>query len=215
LIPDIGEFIKQRNQNTKRTMSTANNEIHIAVTGSRAVGKSTFSIQFVQNKFVDSIDPTMIEYYRKETIVDDKTYHLIILDWVSEHAYGTPSPYNDLKDQVGYLLLFSVTDRYSFDEINEIIEEIVKRKEIGKKYSMILIGNMSDLDAEREVSIDEAKNFAKDIGIPYIETSAKLGTNVDESFHQLIRSIQQNSLPKQTSDSRSTMKSKKAGCTLS
>ena len=45
-----------------------------------------------------------------------------------------------------------------------------------------LVGNKSDLVNNRVVSREEADNFAKDHNLPYIETSAKEGVNIEELF---------------------------------
>ena len=53
---------------------------------------------------------------------------------------------------------------------------------------MILVGNKCDLD-NREVSREEGKSFAEQIGCRFYETSAKDRTNVEEIFHEIIREI--------------------------
>lgn len=50
--------------------------------------------------------------------------------------------------------------------------------------SMILVGNKCDLEEHRQVSYEEGKNFAKDNGMKFFETSAKISTNVENLFHE-------------------------------
>ena len=54
---------------------------------------------------------------------------------------------------------------------------------------MILVGNKSDLESERTVSTAEAKQFAREHDLEYIETSAKQRLNVDVAFHEVVRVI--------------------------
>jgi GTPase SAR1 family protein len=108
----------------------------------------------------------------------------------------------------GFLLVFSVTDRSSFINIHSIIERIYDTKKT-QNVPMILIGNKSDDIDNRVVSSDEATEYAKEVGIPYIETSAKCRTNVDEMFHELIRIMR-----KQSNARYVKQKPKRVGCIL-
>lgn len=54
---------------------------------------------------------------------------------------------------------------------------------------MLLVGNKSDLDSQRRVSLEEAQQFSCAAAMPYIECSAKLRINVDQAFHELVRII--------------------------
>ena len=53
----------------------------------------------------------------------------------------------------------------------------------------MLVGNKSDLDNLREVPTDDAKKFAKENDLAFMETSAANATNVDEAFNTLVRAI--------------------------
>ena len=56
-------------------------------------------------------------------------------------------------------------------------------------FPMILVGNKADLESERQVQQSEARDFAKQLNIPYIETSAKQKLNVDTCYQELVRVI--------------------------
>ena len=80
------------------------------------------------------------------------------------------------------MLVFDVTNKKSFDSLVKWLEDI---KEEDNNFSMILFGNKCDLP-NREVSEEEAENFAKKNNIPYMKTSAKLKTNTDEGISILV-----------------------------
>ena len=90
----------------------------------------------------------------------------------------------------GFMLVFSLTDRYTFDELAQFAEQIsrVKDKNVSD-VPIVVVGNKSDLVHERQVTTNEALAFAKSINAPYIETSAKLRFNIDECFHETVREI--------------------------
>lgn len=57
---------------------------------------------------------------------------------------------------------------------------------------IFLIGNKSDLEAQREVTYDEAKQFAEENGLMFLECSAKTGERVEDAFLDTARKIYQN-----------------------
>ena len=57
------------------------------------------------------------------------------------------------------------------------------------KFSMILVGNKSDLDNQRSVSASDGQAQASNWGIPYVETSAKTKANVDKAFYELLGKV--------------------------
>ena len=87
---------------------------------------------------------------------------------------------------VGIILIFAIDNKESFDKIKEIKGQITKTNE-NNQPPMILVGNKKDLETERKISYDEAKNMAQEWGIEYIETSAKNNYNCKEVFHKIAK----------------------------
>lgn len=110
------------------------------------------------------------------------------------------------RDREGFLLVFSVADRSTFESLGSFIEHINEVFE-DDSVPIILVGNKIDLEVcrvclhiagitltsgytqdQRQVSFDEAKLLAKEFKVTaYVETSAKTGWSVDEAFLSLIR----------------------------
>ena len=94
------------------------------------------------------------------------------------------------KGKNGILVVYDITNRQSFDDINFWLNEI--EKIANKNTVLLLVGNKCDLEDERKVSFQEGKDFADNNGIKFIETSAKTNQNVDEAFEILIDEVIKN-----------------------
>ncbi|XP_039562997.1 ras-related protein R-Ras2 isoform X3 [Passer montanus] len=88
----------------------------------------------------------------------------------------------------GFLLVFSVTDRGSFEEIYKFQRQILRVKD-RDEFPMILVGNKADLDHQRQVTQEEGQQLARQLKVIYMEASAKIRLNVDQAFHELVRVI--------------------------
>ena len=82
------------------------------------------------------------------------------------------------------LVVFSVTDRGSFYDVQHWLRE---HKNCVGSVPIVLVGNKSDQTTRREVSSSEGLELAKHLGVPYFETSAKTGRNVEKVFKTATR----------------------------
>ena len=87
----------------------------------------------------------------------------------------------------GFLIVFSVVDRKSFEHVDYWLDVIDENTNIKNKV-IILIGNKIDLN-NREVTEEEASSYAKDKNLKYFETSAKSGIGIKEAFTQLYEDV--------------------------
>ena len=88
----------------------------------------------------------------------------------------------------GFLLVYAINSRQSFDEIRVFQQQILRVKD-KDNFPIIVVGNKSDLEHERQVSPEEGARLAQKFNCPFIETSAKNRTNVEQSFYDLVREI--------------------------
>jgi GTPase SAR1 family protein len=77
----------------------------------------------------------------------------------------------------GFLVLFSLTDRVTFDGMPARLKELEKLEK-----PIVLVGTKADLIDERQVSLVEARSLAEEFGVPYFETSAETGEAVDRAY---------------------------------
>ena len=158
----------------------------MAVIGKGVVGKSSLTYRFINYKMPSAYDPTIEDRYKKEVKIENKTFNIEILDTAGEEDY------QNMMDMwinfgEGFLLVFALNDKESFNLIRSKRDRILKGKK-KKKTPMLLVGNKVDLK-DRQVKFDEAKQLADLWGIEYMETSAKTGKNCKEAFENLAKKI--------------------------
>jgi small GTP-binding protein len=118
---------------------------------------------------------------------DGETCLIDLLDTAGQEEYSA------MRDQYyriaqGFLVMFSVTSRASFEEA-KLIQQQILRVNGDAPIPMVLLGNKIDLADQREVSEAEGQELAREWRCPYFETSAKTRVNVEESIFELVRLI--------------------------
>lgn len=114
-----------------------------------------------------------------------------------------------MRNGEGFILVYSITSRLSFEEISTFYQQI-KRVKDKDFFPMILVGNKCDLETDRQVSFQgkvqnmgwwwcsyikpsllciEGNDLAKEFGCPFMETSAKQRIHVEDSFYEVVREI--------------------------
>ncbi|GAN00794.1 RAS protein [Mucor ambiguus] len=162
-------------------------EYKLVMVGGGGVGKSALTIQFIQSHFVDEYDPTIEDSYRKQCVIDAETALLDVLDTAGQEEYSAMRE-QYMRNGEGFLLVYSITSRLSFEEITTFYQQICRVKD-RDYFPMVLVGNKCDLEGDRQVSSQEGRDLAKNFGCQFIETSAKQRINVDEAFFEVVRDI--------------------------
>jgi len=176
-------------------------ELKIVLLGVGGVGKSAFTARFVQGVFVEKYDPTIEDSYRKPFECEGENYILEILDTAGTEQF---SSMRDLymKDGQGFLLIYSIVARATLTTLEDFYKQILKVKDLqeGSSVAIVVVGNKADLDANREVKVDEAERLAKSFGgSTHIQTSAKTGQNIEDVMTTLVRRIGKGAKPKKKS----------------
>ncbi|CAH0678169.1 unnamed protein product [Spodoptera exigua] len=159
----------------------------LVVVGGGGVGKSAITIQFIQSYFVTDYDPTIEDSYTKQCVIDDVPAKLDILDTAGQEEFSAMRE-QYMRSGEGFLLVFSVADHASFDELYKFHKQILRVKD-RDEFPMLLVGNKADLEHQRVVSLEEAQALSRQLKVPYIECSAKARMNVDQAFHELVRLV--------------------------
>ncbi|ETE60910.1 Ras-related protein Ral-A, partial [Ophiophagus hannah] len=159
----------------------------VIMVGSGGVGKSALTLQFMYDEFVEDYEPTKADSYRKRVVLDGEEVQIDILDTAGQEDYAAIRD-NYFRSGEGFLCVFSITELESFAATADFREQILRVKE-DENVPFLLVGNKSDLEDRRQVSVEEAKTRADQWNVNYVETSAKTRANVDKVFFDLMREI--------------------------
>ena len=159
----------------------------VVLIGDSAVGKSQILARFARNEFsLDSKATIGVEFQTRTLVIQHKSVKAQIWDTAGQERYrAVTSAY--YRGAVGAMLVYDITRRQSFDHIPRWLEEL--RSHADKNIVIILIGNKSDLEDQRAVPTEDAKEFAEKEGLFFLETSALEATNVETAFMTVLTEI--------------------------
>ncbi|KAF6152109.1 hypothetical protein GIB67_031431 [Kingdonia uniflora] len=159
----------------------------IVLIGDSAVGKSQILSRFSRNEFsFDSKATIGVEFQTRTLIIQQKSIKAQIWDTAGQERYrAVTSAY--YRGAVGAMLVYDITKRQSFDHVPRWLEEL--RSHADKNIVIILLGNKSDLNNDRDVPTEDAKEFAEKEGLFFLETSALESTNVEVAFSTILTEI--------------------------
>ncbi|CAL1360670.1 unnamed protein product [Linum trigynum] len=155
--------------------------------GDSGVGKSCLLLRFADDSYIESYISTIGVDFKIRTVEQDgKVIKLQIWDTAGQERFRTiTSSY--YRGAHGIIIVYDVTDEESFNNVKTWLTEIDKFA--TDSVNKLLVGNKCDLTSKRAVPYDTAKAFADEIGIPFLETSAKSATNVEEAFMTMASEI--------------------------
>eukprot|EP00010_Vexillifera_abyssalis_P007401 CAMPEP_0201549036 /NCGR_PEP_ID=MMETSP0173_2-20130828/5516_1 /ASSEMBLY_ACC=CAM_ASM_000268 /TAXON_ID=218659 /ORGANISM="Vexillifera sp., Strain DIVA3 564/2" /LENGTH=183 /DNA_ID=CAMNT_0047958575 /DNA_START=19 /DNA_END=567 /DNA_ORIENTATION=- len=162
--------------------------IYLAMVGPGGVGKSSLTIQFVQNHFVEEYDPTIEDSFRKQIQLDDGEAVLLdILDTAGQTKHD-PDGYRAVQHCEGFLLVYDITSLKNFEALPTYVNQAVRVKDTEiHNVPLVIVANKCDLDEQRVISDEEGEQYAEKIGALHVQTSAKTGHNVALIFHALAK----------------------------
>jgi len=162
----------------------------ILVMGGSGVGKSAIAVRLVENRFLDTYIPTVHETFHKIIEYQGSDYSLEIVASSDQHNISSIGV-------DGYILVYSVDSRSSFEHIQPLNNQI--EKAFGTlNVPRVLLANKIDFDTNnpttnmRKVSTKEGIQLANQIGCgrAFLECSAKAPHNIQEAFSLIISQIE-------------------------
>lgn len=155
--------------------------------GDSGVGKSCLLLRFADDTYTESYISTIGVDFKIRTIeLEGKVVKLQIWDTAGQERFRTiTSSY--YRGAHGIIVVYDVTDNDTFNNVKQWLQEIDRYASEG--VNKLLVGNKSDLTQKKAVDYQVAKDFADQLGIPFLETSAKNATNVEQAFLTMAKQI--------------------------
>jgi len=151
--------------------------------GDSGVGKSCLLLRFMDNSYTESYISTIGVDFRICSIdVNGKKIKLQIWDTAGQERFRTiTSSY--YRGAQGIIVVYDVTDMNSFVNIKQWLKEI--ERYASDKVNILIVGNKTDLKDKRVVTTLDAREYALNHDIDFLETSAKENTNVEKFFEKM------------------------------
>jgi len=157
------------------------------IIGDSGVGKSNLLSRFTKDEFTkDSKSTIGVEFATRQIEHDGKTIEAQVWDTAGQERYRaiTAAYY---RGAIGALLVYDITKRESFENCERWLREL--RAHADPSIVAMLVGNKCDLRHMKAVDVEDAKDFAEDNNLAFIETSALDATNVDLAFETILIEI--------------------------
>jgi len=165
----------------------------IMIVGSPRVGKTCIRYRFCKNHYSKEYNPTAgFDFSTRTLMIDGEKVKVQVWDVSGDPLYeATRKGY--CKGANGFILVYDSTDPDSFTSAEYLLKELDM---CGcDKAAKILVGNKVDQNHNKKVTFTTGKDFADGWRIPYLETSARYGTNVDLAFTRLLVAIKRKNAP--------------------
>ncbi|KAF6133969.1 hypothetical protein GIB67_040733 [Kingdonia uniflora] len=159
----------------------------VVIIGDSAVGKSNLLSRYARNEFNMNSKATIgVEFQTQSIDIDGREIKAQIWDTAGQERFrAVTSAY--YRGAVGALIVYDITRRTTFNSVSRWLEELNTHSDTT--VAKMLVGNKSDLNNIRDVSVEEGKTLAEENGLFFMETSALDSTNVKIAFDMVIREI--------------------------
>ena len=157
----------------------------ILLLGDSDVGKSSLILRYVDGLWAETFVPTIgVDFKVKTLEIGDKNIKMQIWDTAGQERFrNVISSY--FRGSHGILLIYDITNKSSFKDLEDWLGVI--ENNASKNVLKILIGNKNDLEGDRQIKTEEGQAFANRNNMQFIETSAKMNTNVTDAFEALAK----------------------------
>ncbi|CAH1372407.1 hypothetical protein MTP99_013907 [Tenebrio molitor] len=159
----------------------------VVLLGEGCVGKTSLVLRYVEDKFNSShVTTVQASFLNKKLNIDGKRINLAIWDTAGQEKFHALGPIY-YRSSNGAVLVYDITDEDSFQKVKSWVKEL--RKMLGADICLVIAGNKTDLEKNRNVSLEEAETYASKVGAIHFQTSAKFNKGVEDMFLTLTQKM--------------------------
>ncbi|KAK4160117.1 P-loop containing nucleoside triphosphate hydrolase protein [Cladorrhinum sp. PSN259] len=181
--------------------------ISITICGDGGCGKSSITLRLVRSQWTEEYDPTIEDSYSITRKIDGVVYHLSLTDTAGQEEYRGMWAASNLSSDA-FLLVYDITSLESLNQLqyfNDLIDmeaetrldNAARARKAGIVGNVggtvppvkIVAGNKCDLSEQRQVSAAMGLEWARSQGCGFMETSARLEVNIEETFALIVRRV--------------------------
>ena len=159
----------------------------VVLVGDSFVGKTNIMSKYLKDEFHEDSKATVgVEFGSKQFNIQGHQIKAQIWDTAGQERYKaiTSAYYKGAK---GAFIVYDITRKNTFDSVNRWVSDISAAAD--KKITLLLIGNKSDLEDQRQVNKEQGEEKAKELGLAFMETSACSGENLEKAFQLMINEV--------------------------
>ena len=188
----------------------------VLLLGDSSVGKTCVLLRYCDKTFQEAHLSTIGLDYRLKTMTleNGKNIKLQIWDTAGQDRFRAITK-NYYKGANGIILIYDVTNLQTYENVKNWINQI--REEANPNVVIYLAGNKIDVNEElRVVRTEEGQKIADEYNLPFYETSAKSGININEIFEDLVKKVDEIysklEVPKKQTKNKKYTRNKKGCC---
>lgn len=162
-------------------------QFKLVLLGESSVGKSSLVLRFVKGQFHEFQESTIGAAFLTQTVqIDDTTVKFEIWDTAGQERYHSLAPMYYRGAQAA-IVVYDLSNKETFQKAQTWVKEL--QRQASPSIVIALAGNKLDLAQKRQVSYEEAKAYADECGLLFMETSAKTAANVMDIFTSIAKKL--------------------------
>jgi Ras-related protein Rab-1A len=185
------QFVDQSKQfpKTQEQSKDAEFAFKTIITGDPGVGKTSMILQFTDRAFRRSYIPTIgANITEKNIYLQNASFQMILWDLAGQSKFQKIRSlyYNGAQCVI---IVFDLTNTESFENVKNWYSDVKSSFSNFNELEIVMCGNKCDLTEEIQISQENALNLANELNMGYLETSARVGKNIDKIFDDMINNM--------------------------